>query len=85
MPSLWDLIPCFSFALDSYLPKSNKVLPQLIRHMEKSLEAINKWLKKSGLKVNEANTELCIFLKNEIQPVEVVICNQKVKSKFTIS
>jgi hypothetical protein len=38
---LWDLIPCLSIADDSYLPKTNKVLPQLIKDMEKSLEARN--------------------------------------------
>jgi hypothetical protein len=49
---LWDLIPCLSFADDSYLPKSNKVLPQLLKDMKKSLETMTKWLKKSELKVN---------------------------------
>jgi hypothetical protein len=41
---------------------------KLIEDIEKSL---TKWLKKSGLKVNETKTELCLFYKNEIQPVEV--------------
>jgi hypothetical protein len=52
--TLWDLIPCLSFADDSYLPKTIKVLQQLIKDMDKSLEAMTKWLKKSGLKVNVA-------------------------------
>ena len=82
---LWDVIPCLSFADDSYLLKSNKVLPQLIKDMEKSLEAMTKWLKKSGLKVNEAKTEVCFFCKNDTRPVEVMICNSKVTSKSTIS
>jgi hypothetical protein len=46
---------------------------------------MTKWLKKSGLKVNEAKTEVCLFYKNETRPVEIMISNTKVKSKSTIS
>ena len=38
-----------------------KTLSELITNMEKSLEAITKWLKKSGLKVNDNKTEICLF------------------------
>ena len=31
---------------------------------EKTLEAITKWLKDSGLKVNDNKTELCLFQRN---------------------
>ena len=35
-------------------------LTELVKEMEKSLEAITKWLKKSGLKVNENRTQICL-------------------------
>jgi hypothetical protein len=59
-----------------------------MKDIEKSLEAttkMTKWLKKSGLKVNEVKTEVCLFFKNETRPVEVMISNAKEKSKSTLS
>ena len=38
-----------------------KTLQILTEDMKKSLEAITKWLNKSGLKVNDEKTELCFF------------------------
>jgi hypothetical protein len=32
----------------------------LIKDMEKSVEAISKWLRQSGKKLNECKTEMCI-------------------------
>ena len=37
--------------------------------MEKSLEAITKWLKLSGFKVTQSKTELCLLRKNDVQTV----------------
>ena len=39
-----------------------KDLAKLISNMEKSLEAIIKILKKSGLKVNKSKTEVCFSI-----------------------
>ena len=36
---------------------------ELITIMENKLKLLTKWLSDSGLKVNEAKTELCIFYK----------------------
>ena len=58
---LFDLEKMTNYADDNFIIKSNKVLSRLIIDMEKSLEAITKWLKKSGLKVNEDKTEICLF------------------------
>jgi hypothetical protein len=46
---LTDKEVCLSFADDSYLPKGNKSLLHLIQDVEKSLEAMTKWLRASGL------------------------------------
>jgi hypothetical protein len=53
--------------------------------MQKSLEAITKWLKKSGLKVNENKTELCLFYRKDNLPINIVFNNVTVKSQKTIN
>ena len=49
--------------------------------MEKTLEAITKWLKKSGMKVNDEKTELCVFHRHNMAQVNVSISDSIVKSK----
>jgi hypothetical protein len=39
----------FAFADDTFIPKFDTSLPNLIKSMEKTIEAITKWLKKSYL------------------------------------
>ena len=41
--------------------KWNSNTEALVNDIKKVLEAITKWLKKSGLKVNESKTEICLF------------------------
>ena len=53
---LFDLEKMTNYADDNFIIKSSKTLVSLIDDMEKSLESITKWLKKSGLKVNEDKT-----------------------------
>ena len=43
-----------SFVDDSYISIADKCFPELIKDMQKTLEAITKWLRKSGLKPNQA-------------------------------
>ena len=75
----------FAFADDTFIPKFNTSLPNLIESMEKTIEAITKWLKKSGLIVNEAKTELCLFHRNDVAPITIRINNCNVKSKKVIN
>jgi hypothetical protein len=49
--------------------------------MEKTLEAITKWLKKSGMKVNDEKTKLCLFHRHNTAQVYVCIGDSMVKSK----
>ena len=74
-----------AFADDTFIPKFNTSLPNLIESMEKTIEAITKWLKKSGLIVNEAKTELCLFHRNDVAPITIRINNCNVKSKKVIN
>jgi hypothetical protein len=62
-----------AYADDTYVPRWNLSLEQLIKDVEKSLEAITKWLRDSGLKVNQAKTEVCLFYKHDVAPVHIRI------------
>ena len=41
-----------------FVPKVKCAIPELISDMEQSLESITKWLRDSGLVVNQKKTEL---------------------------
>jgi hypothetical protein len=49
---LFDICDLSSFADDIYIPKWSKNVQELTRDMESEIEEIAKWLKQSGLKVN---------------------------------
>ena len=82
---LFDIKQVLSFADDSFNVESNKDKSTLIKDMEKSLEAITKWLKKSGMKVNQEKTELCLFYKNDTAGISLRLHNVLVKSKKEIN
>ena len=66
---IFDLEKMTNYADDNFIIKTNKNLTQLIVDLRKSLEAITKWLKKSGLKVNDSKTEVCLFHRTHQVPV----------------
>ena len=49
------------FAVDNNIIRTNCNLEALINDMKESLEPITKWLRYSGLKVNDNKTEVCLF------------------------
>jgi hypothetical protein len=53
--------------------------------MEKSQEAITKWLRKSGLRVNYDKTDLCLFYKKDTTPVSVSVGDTVIKSRSKIN
>ena len=55
---LYDLAKLTLFDDDNYIVGWNTILELLINDMRTSLEMITKWLRKSGLKVNDAKTEM---------------------------
>ena len=73
------------FADDSFITKSNESLTELIKDMEKSLEAITKWLKQSGMKVNQNKTEAFLFYKQDIAPIQLKVGNARIQSKKSIN
>ena len=68
---LFDLEKMTNYADDNLIIRWNTNLQELIIDMKKSLEAITKWLKDSGLKVNENKTEMCLFHRNPHEPINL--------------
>ena len=81
----FDIEPHYAFADDSYILRWKNSLPELICDIEKSLGAITKWLRDSGLKVNQAKTDLCLFNRHDTAPVMITIDGCIVHSKRTIN
>ena len=78
---LFDLIPMTNFADDNFIIEFNLKINTVIINMEKTLEMITKWLKDSGLQVNESKTELCMFHCNDTQIITIKLNNREIKSK----
>ena len=53
--------------------------------MEQKLEMITKWLKNSGLKVNENQTEVFLFHRNDKQIISLSVQDQIISSKNTMN
>jgi hypothetical protein len=85
VPPMFDIDPVLSSAYNSYNIKLNKSKNELIADMEKSLEAITKGLKQSGLKVNDYKTYLCLFYKNDTTPIMIKIGDKEITSKSEIN
>ena len=82
---MFDLESLLSFTDDSYVTKWNKSISELIKDMEKSLEAITKWLRQSGLKVNQEKTDLCLFYKKDCAQINITVDATRVVSSSVIN
>ena len=82
---LFDLAKMTLFADDNYLLLWNKTIQQLIIDMEKTLESVTKWLRQSGLKVNDSKTELCLFHRKDQAPITIKLSNIVLTSKDHIN
>ena len=78
---LFDLTKITNFADDNFVLHWNRHMEALIEDMEESLEMITKWLKDSGLKVNKAKTEVCLFHCNDQPLLHLKIANAYITSK----
>ena len=78
---LLDLEKIILFADDNYALEWNKNKDVLLSDMQRKMERVTKWLRDSGLKVNEAKTEMCLFHKKDQPTVQMVFNNQILKSK----
>ena len=82
---LFDLTCLTLYADDNYVIRWNANLQLLIIDMERSIEMITKWLRQSGLKVNDMKTEICLFHRNDPRPIELNINHNLLKSKDQIN
>ena len=82
---VFDLEKLFAFADDKFVPKIGDNLPELVKTMEDSIEAIRTWIKKSGLKINENKTEICLFNKKDTPSVYVKVGDDSIKSNDVIN
>ena len=70
-----------AFADDNYTLKVNKDLVALKQSLEITMRNISKWLKNSGLKVNDEKTEICIFSRTDVASIVMDINWEKVTTK----
>ena len=82
---LFDLAKMTLFADDNYVIRWGKCLEELIVDMEASIELITKWLRQSGLKVNEMKTEICLFHRKDHLPVKIKINTIQVTTKKSMN
>ena len=82
---LFDMTDFTAYADDSQVIDSGIDLVSLIQRMEQKINIMIDWMLKSGLKVNESKTEICLFHKNDHPKIELLINNTIVKSKSTIN
>ena len=82
---LFDLANLTNFADDNFILEFNAKINDLIPNMEQKLEMIIKWLKDSGLKVNETKTEVCLFHRNDTQTITITLQDAQIKSKKCIN
>ena len=75
---LFDLEYLEGFADDMFIPRSGRDLKTLTSNMENSLANISSWYKKSGLVVNSAKTEVCLFYKSDIGAVPIMVGNDRI-------
>ena len=78
---LFDLSKLTLFADKNYVIRWNRNLSELIVNMQAMIELITKWLRQSGLKVNDSKTEICLFFRKDHPPVTLNICNVEIKTK----
>ena len=57
----------------------------MIKNLEKKIKMLTKWLRDSGMTVNEEKTEICLFYNSNVNPVDVTINNITIKSKQSIN
>ena len=65
---LFDIENLTCYADDKFPLVQNKSRLELVSKMQMKLENIIIWLTKSGMVVNEAKTDLCLFCKHDCPP-----------------
>jgi hypothetical protein len=82
---IYDIEDLTTYADDNYVIKESGSLSNTLQQVETSVQNVANWLKNSGLKVNEAKTEMCVFHRNKNERVEIELCGHKIKNKTNIN
>jgi hypothetical protein len=82
--SLFGITDLSTFADDNFIIRWNPNLGALKEEMARALSVIIKWLKGSGLKVNQSKREMCIFKINLSQATQIMIDGKLVKTRDLI-
>ena len=82
---LFDLTDLSNFADDNFILTWNVDKETANIEMSNKLNLISKWLKDSGLKVNELKTEICLFYRKDTPPIEINIGNVIIKSMTSMN
>ena len=82
---VFDLAMLTMFADDNYIIHWNKHKADLIIQTKNTLELIIKWMKDSGLKVNDGKTETCLFYRKDTPALTLTINNANVITKTEIN
>ena len=53
--------------------------------LEVSLSVITAWFKASGLKFNESKTEICLFSRGDLVPIDIALNGEILTTKSTIN
>ena len=82
---LFDLHNLTNFADDNFIVRWNTHMPALIVDLELCLESITKWLRGSGLAVNDSKTELCLFHRLDQPRIKIKLFSTVIKSQNSMN
>ena len=71
---LYDILKLSNFAGDNFALSNNKNKLACVNSKESTLNGIVQWVKDSGLKINEAITEMCLLHRKDTSQVEIAVC-----------
>jgi hypothetical protein len=82
---LFDLANMTLFADDNYVIHWNSDLSLLIVDMQRTIELITKWLRQSGLKVNDGKTEVCLFHRKDHPTINITFNSTTLRTKQSMN
>ena len=82
---LYNIEKMTTFADDNYVVVTGDNKETILEELKMKIDRTIKWLKDSGLKVNESKTELCIFHRTDDTKSRIVVDNVVIESKTEIN
>jgi hypothetical protein len=70
---------------DNFIPKINNNPASLVEYTKRAPEAITKWLKQSGLKVNNTKEDLYLFYKHDTTSISIRIVTKVFSSSKNLN